>query len=230
LPEYLDWARGAVGSNLFDGSLRAYLSGSCSQVGLTGGWSRAYRDYHEACQAATEHDELTVYEVATASSRDPIVLIQSGLQVLIGLFLRFVALHRDRSPVWNEIASLGRLPLSSFIEEVWAAGHDANQTVGDFLARLYREYILGQHEYIALEKLRSQGYDTLKFHYQDGRFYWPFATQDAYVERIRFTALRLFNILTILTDLGYVEDGDAGTRLTADGRSVWQRLSRAGAA
>ncbi|PJH74869.1 MAG: hypothetical protein CO064_09690, partial [Anaerolineae bacterium CG_4_9_14_0_8_um_filter_58_9] len=49
----------------------------------------------------------------------------------------------------------------------------------------------------------------------------PFASPDAYQEPIRLAANRLFNALTILTDLGLVVKNDQGEfSLNADGESI----------
>ena len=97
--------------------------------------------------------------------------------------------------------------------------------VTDWLAFLYRHFCLGQHEIIALQKLRQNTYNTFKFYYQDGTFTWANNPPD-YRVPLRFPGLRLFNSLTILIDLGLVlEDANGFCTLTAEGRNYLSRAA-----
>lgn len=125
-------------------------------------------------------------------------------------FLRFYHWHTDGNPIWQEMANRERLPLTTYFDFIQEILANPASTIGIWLERQYREYIFGQHELIALDKLRYQGYDTFKFSYRDGLFFWPFASQDAYREPIRLAANRLLNALTILTDLGLVVRNEEG--------------------
>ena len=81
---------------------------------------------------------------------------------------------------------------------------------------------------MALEKLRYQEYDTFKFYYRDGRFYWPFRTPDAYREPIRLAANRISNALSILIDLGLVVKDQTGAHaLSPDGEVFFARCVEA---
>ena len=87
--------------------------------------------------------------------------------------------------------------------------------------------IVGQHEIIALQKLRQHDYDTFKFYYRDGNFFWANNPAD-YKEPLRLPGLRLSNSLTMLIDLGLVTRDEAGVcRLTVDGRHNLQRVLEA---
>lgn len=122
------------------------------------------------------------------------------------------------------MANRERLPLAAYFNFTQEILTTPASTLGNWLERLYREYIFGQHELIALGKLRYQGYDTFKFSYRDGLFFWPFASTNAYREPIRLAADRLLNALTILTDLGLVvrnEDGEYS--LNSDGNGFLEQ-------
>jgi len=219
---YLGWVGEQLPNGLVTMPFSVYLDSLGRAVGLSSGWQDASAFFDEACRQATGHDEYSLYLKASAHRRDPRILLLYGLQMLSQLFLRFLPRHRDNDPIWQELATKQRLPMTSYFDGMLERLIDPAWTVRDWLDWLYRDFIIGQHEFIALEKLRYQKYDTFKFHYRDGCFYWPFSLSRDYREPIRLAALRLFNVLTILIDLGVVELD--GTRLTEDGLSYRMRV------
>jgi len=226
--EYMDWVGTQLPTGVLEGPAGAYLDDLCHAVGLKGRWSTAYKSFDQACRRSTELDEHSLYLTAYQGRHDPQVLLQHGFQVLAQLFLRFLPRHENHDPIWKELASEERLPMESYFDQLRLHLDDSAWTVRNWLEWIYREFVLGQHEFIALEKLRYQGYDTFKFHYRDGCFHWPFATPDAYREPIRLAGLRIFMALSILIDLGLVcEDPEGNLGLSADGESYWQRILKA---
>lgn len=222
---YLAWACSVLPDSNGDQTLGQYLNQLCQAVGLNTGWISAEDRFDTVCRQGTQRDEFTLVTQAFAGRGDAARLVNSGLRILAQLFLRFLPRHLEQDVSWTELAYRERLPLSEFFTAFRERATDPGCTVADCLTWLYRDLILGQHEFIALEKLRFQGYDTFKFHYRDGQFYWPFFKSEDYREPIRLTGLRLNNVLTMLTDLGLVLEGSAGTyRLSADGRDYWQRV------
>ena len=80
-------------------------------------------------------------------------------------------------------------------------------------------------QFIALEKLRYQGYDTFKFYFQEGRFYWPFSQANVWSEPIRLAANRLANALSILIDLGLINENDENQlSITNDGLQYLEQV------
>ena len=227
--DYLDWVQSQLPAGLYPKSVSEYLDELVHSVGLKGDWREECDSFDQACRQETQHDEYSLYLDAIANSRNAGRLLNLGLEILARLFLRFLPRHRENAPIWQALATRERLPISGFFDSLQKNLLAPDWTVARWLDGLYRECILGQHEFIALEKLRYQKYDTFKFYYRDGRFCWPFANPDAYREPIRVAALRLFNALTILTDLGLVTHTAEGClELSADGEECWQRILREG--
>ena len=148
----------------------AYLDRLCTAVGLDGHWEEEHTLFNETCKQESTGDEYTLYRGILNSQRDSSVLVEFALRILCQIFLRFCTLHQASDPIWGELANRPRLPIAQFFDDMLFHLEKPRWTVRDFLTWLYREYVLGQHEFIALEKLRYQQYDTFKFYYQDGIF------------------------------------------------------------
>jgi hypothetical protein len=221
--EYAQWAKEILTSKVFDQRLGSYLDNLCASVGLTESWEKISKEFGKACLQASKEDEYSLYLRAAQNPEDPALLLQIGLQCLLQTFLRFRYLHNQNHPVWLEMANRERLPMTLFFNFIEKSAL-SDITLGKWLETLYKEFILGQHEYIALEKLRYQRYDTFKFYFREGRFYWPFDDQKAYREPIRLAGNRLNNALSILGDLGLVsEDEQNMYSLTDEGKSYLTR-------
>jgi len=223
---YLDWVSCQLPEGLVMTPAGAYLDWLGGAVGLSPGWQDASLRFDETCRQATERDEYTLYLRIRANRRDTRTLLTYGLQILAQLFLRLLPHHLDGDPLWRELATKQRLPMVLYFDGMLERLADRAWTVRDYLEWLYRDFIIGQHEFVALEKLRYQKYDTFKFHYRDGLFYWPLSLSRSYREPIRFATLRLFNALTILADMGLVKPD--GTGLTEDGSAYRERLLEMG--
>ena len=225
--DWMDWAETQLPQGTAKSSGADFLNGRCHAVGLRGKWTGAIAAFGEACRQATALDEYSLFGQAYNGPSNAQVLLQRGFEILAQLFLRFLPRFRENKPEWKELAAEARLPISDYFAHVTECIEDPNWKVRDWLAWLYRDYILGQHEFIALEKLRFQRYDTFRFHYRDERFYWHSADPEDYREPIRLAALRVFMALTILTDLGLVQENAEGQfDLTADGDEYRQRILR----
>lgn len=227
--EYTVWVRSHLDGVSWDTPATAYLDARCHAFGLTRGWQTEHGAFRRGCLQETGQDEYSLYLRASENRLDAPLLLNVGLQILTQHFLRFLSWHETEDPTWTELARRERLPMATHFDALTGHLADPAWTVGDYLEWLYRESVLGQHEFIALEKLRYQNYDTFKFYYREGCFYWPFPTPDAYHEPIRLAALRLTNVLTILTDLGLIsEDAEGHLTLTADGAGYWTRVVQEG--
>lgn len=225
--QFMGWAIAHLPPGHSDLPVNDYLDHLCADVGLAASWAEAAPDFGSACQAASSVDELTLYDEILSAGRDPAILIPNALQVLGQLFLRHYDLAQQNDPRWLDMADKPRLPMSHFFTEV--SGHLQSPTwrVTDALRWLYRDYLLGQHEIIALQKLRQNEYDTFKFYYRDGYFVWAGNPPD-FKEPLRMPGLRLTNTLTMLVDLGLVIRDEAGVCcLTDDGRHYLQRVVEA---
>jgi hypothetical protein len=173
-------------------------------------------------------DELTLYAEIIDQRRDPASPIRNPVRILLQLFLRWLPQHRQDAPSWREVARRPRLPLAQFFDDVLFHLDDPRWTVADLLEWLYREYIIGQHEFVALEKLRGQEYNTFKFYHRENGFAWAYNPAN-YQEPLRYPGLRLYNAYTILHDLGLVQElSDGGAQLTTDGISFLKQIEEAG--
>jgi hypothetical protein len=225
--QFMAWAIAHLAPEQAGLPVNAYLDQLCAGVGLSTPWPEAAPHFAAACQAAGGGDELSLYKALLEAGRDPAMLIPHALRILGQLFLRHYELARQNDSAWQELAGQPRLPLSHFFAELTRHLQSPTWTVAEALRWLYRDYLLGQHEIIALQKLRQNEYDTFKFYYRDGNFFWANNPPD-FKEPLRLPGLRLTNSLTMLVDLGLVTRDEAGTcRLTDDGRHYLQRVVEA---
>lgn len=212
--------------NIIDSTLDEYLHGLCHEVGLSDWQSDEFGDY---CTLQSGHDELTLFDVFESSERKNFFntgqLVSRGLRVICQVALRS-SLYRQ-NPLWADLrakAGTLRLPLDSFIDHLWADA-ESGITGSEFLKWLFRDYIIGQHEIVALNKLRYQADNTFRFTYSNGVFY----TEDPnYEQPLRYPSLRLYNALQMLIDVGLVAyNDDGGTIITEDGMSYLARVVEA---
>lgn len=222
LNDFMTWVEAEFGTAAFAQQANAYLDDLCHAVKLKGSWRDAHAEFDRVCRQKTGRDEYSLYLDARAQRGDAAVILRHGLQILAQLFMRLHARHLAQDVIWREMAERERISLSEFFLNTEQRLNATSWRVSDWLRSLYQEFILGQHEFIALEKLRYQQYDTFKFHYQDGVFY-PIASD--YREPIRLAGLRLRNVITILTDLGLIlADREGNLRLSADGETFYAHV------
>lgn len=208
-------------------SVSAYLDTLCAAVELNYPWQEASQLFHDACQLESGVDEYTLYIQELEPGDTLAQWLTRALRILCQLFLRFRPLHEQRDAIWTVVASRQRLPIAQFFDDL-TRGIASGWTVRDLLTWLYREYIIGQHEFIALEKLRYQHYNTFKFYPVEGGFIWANEPPN-YTEPLRYPGLRLSNALTMLQDLGLIEfDAEGVARLKNDGRSFLEQIVRTG--
>lgn len=224
LEEYQGWIVEKISTRRANLSVSASLDELCSQVGLED-WRSSYPRYDMACLQGTEEDEISLFKKANQNRQSSEELLNIGMRILKQFFLRFLSKAEENGTIWRELADMERLPISAFMKAMFSQAENGQCTVIDWITWVYREYILGQHEFIALEKLRYQGYNTFKFYFQDGSFSWPFATSTQYREPIRLAANRLNNTITMLADLGLIETQEDGTmKLTSDGDAYYRLI------
>ncbi len=224
LHEFLAWAKKTIGEKVFDAALENYLSARCRSVGLSPNWQNSHNDFSATCLQSTKMDEFSKYIEANNNSTNPEILLKTGVQILVQHYLRFLHIYQTPFEEWREMAGRERLSINSFYQFMGEA-LASRTSLGQWLELLYKDFILGQHEFIALEKLRYQRYDTFKFYYRDGRFYWPFNQSNYWREPIRLAANRLGNALSILEDLGLIEESDEQQlSLTKDGKEYLARV------
>jgi len=220
---YMEWVKQQLEVEVWDTEANAFLDNLVKEVGLEAPWISAHPVFGDACLQDTDQDEYSLYLFARQNREDPEILVGAGLLILSKLYLRFLSWRESDSMEWSELATRERLPLQTYMDECTENLGRGGWTIGDWLTWLYRDYVLGQHEFIALQKLRYQHYDTFKFYYGEGVFLWPFASQTAYREPIRIATNRLYNILSILVDLGLVNRNDDRYQLSDEGESYWLR-------
>ena len=211
----------------YEEDVGGYLNDIVNQFDISTAWKLASSEFAEYAGLGYIDNEYQHYLNARGDRNNVSTLLESGLKILLTLFLRFYSKYSSEDRLWNELATQQRLPLNLYFRKLENKLQNPNFTIGDFLSWIYSDFILGQHEYIALEKLRYQEYDTFKFYYQDGRFYWPYQSRDAYEEPIRFASLRLFNTRSLLSDLKLIQEDDEGfLSLTATGEKYLNRILR----
>jgi hypothetical protein len=226
--EFMAWACSRLTPDLASMPVATYLDKLCSEAQLNADWQAAYGEYDGACRPPVAVDELTLYAEIIDQRRDPALSIRNPVRILLQLFLRWLPQHRQDAPSWREVARRPRLPLAQFFDDVLFHLDDPRWTVADLLEWLYREYIIGQHEFVALEKLRGQEYNTFKFYHRENGFAWAYNPAN-YQEPLRYPGLRLYNAYTILHDLGLVQElSDGGAQLTTDGISFLKQIEEAG--
>lgn len=222
LANFMSWVQSQITIAVFEQSANVYLDSLCHAVKLNGHWRDAHAAFDKACRQKGDRDEYSLYLDAREQWDDAATLVRNGLQIFAQLFLRFYHRHAAQDSIWLEMAKRERIPLADTFNTLEAHLQSPQWTVGDLLIWLYNDLVFGQHEFVALEKLRYQGYDTFKFHYHDGVF---FSVPGEYREPIRLAGLRLMNVLTILTDLGLIlQDKEGNLRLSADGQSYRERV------
>lgn len=216
--DFIKYVEGFLPDGVATMPLSSYLTQLCTAVGLEGDWQQATSEFHAACQVETGQDEMSLFDSIWGGDRETAVLIPNAVQILCQLFLRHYQLWQSGDSTWEEVAQEERLPLAQFMDDLDRHAQE-NLSVKDWLAWVYRSYCLGQHEIIALQKLRYNKYNTFKFYYQDDRFAWA-SNPAQYKVPLRFPGLRLYNGLTILTDLALVEENEDGICiLTAEGEA-----------
>jgi len=225
LEQYLNWATKTLSTETFSSPLGSYLSELCIANHLPGSWGDQHQNFDTACRTSSPENELFLFVRATSHKSDPAELLRIGTRILSQHFLRFLVLHETKDKIWLDMANRLRLPMTGYFNEMQRYLESSDWKVGDWLSWIYRQYILGQHQYMALEKLRYQGYDTFKFLHRDGRFYWPFSKQNTYREPIRLAANRMSNATTMLIDLGMIDSQDGSHLfLTDDGETALQQI------
>jgi hypothetical protein len=209
--EFILWIEHQSSSDLLNMTLNDYIASKLHEAGYETDWSVA-----EAFVKSIEfkNDALSLFDKQVSEKA---YTVQQVVDMLCELFLRCYPYQLNEDPLWKEFSVANqeshRLPMSDFFKAF--EGHlNANRSFRDLLDWLYRDYILSQHEYIAIRKLRYNHYDTFKFHYREGRFYH---TAKAYQQPIRHPGLRLNNALTMLIDVGLVDENQGICQLTADG-------------
>lgn len=225
LDQFLEWTSKTLSAEIFSMPLDSYLDELCAANHLPGSWKEQHQNFDAACKTSSPENELSLFMRATSHRSYPAELLRIGTKILLQHFLRFLAMHRSKDEIWLDMANRPRLPMAGYFDEMQSWLNSKNWKVGDWLSWVYRQYILGQHQFMALEKLRYQNYDTFKFLYRDGRFYWPFSKPDAYREPIRLAANRMSNATTMLIDLGMIDSQDGvHLSLTDDGKNALKQI------
>ncbi|MCB0030894.1 MAG: hypothetical protein KDE28_23440, partial [Anaerolineales bacterium] len=203
--------------------LSAYLDQCCQESGLEPNWHEAHPNFHTQCDITSEHHELTLFAAIWDSRRDPEVMVNQAMRILSQLFLRHYSLWQEHDNIWQEMATAERVPLNQFMED--CQHHlDRDSSYAEWLHFLIMNYCLGQHEATALQKLRANSYNTFKFYFQQDKLVWA-RNPANYQVPLRFPGLRLNNALSILIDLGLVDQDEGGIcRLTADGEQFLARV------
>lgn len=224
LLDYMDWAGESFESKDLSSPLSEYLNKLCEEVGLESDWQRSQGQFSSACLQSTEMDEYSLFLEASRNYEDPDTLLRVGVQSLAQLYLRFLGQYLNQRDEWKEMANRERLSLNTFFSFM-GENLSSEVSLGKWLEMIYKEFILGQHEFMALQKLRYQGYDTFKFYYREGHFYWPFRKANYWREPIRLAGNRLRNAISILMDLGLVKENDKNQMsLTNDGKAFLARV------
>lgn len=221
LDEFLNWLEIHDTKDVMNIPLLEFIHQPFEQLGIPVDWQSHTIEYSEASKFNL--DALTVFDTALSSKN---FTVNSAMRMLRDLFLRFFHLHDSQDSLWEDLAiarqESHRLPMQVFFNG-FHRHLSAKVTFRDVVRWLYQEYILSQHEYMAIRKLRYNGYDTFKFQYVEGRFY---PTAKVYEQPIRHPSLRLSNGLTMLIDVGLIETAGDVYRLSDDGIAYLQQTER----
>lgn len=196
----------------------------CSEAKIFGKFYELTESKLEKINLESGLDEFTLFQNAEKNRDNPIVLFQTGIRVLLQLYMRFYKVYKLQGQIWNEMAQRQRISINSYFESITNFLETPNFSVIDWVNWMYQELIFEQHEMMALEKMRYQGYDTFKFYYEDNTFHWP-TGKEPYREPIRLAANRLNNCISMLIDLGLVnEEDDKTLRLSTEGKEYHSRV------
>lgn len=205
-PRWIEERLQALGWNL---SIPRLAEKFCAEAGVDGGFATLQKEMGRRLGMQSGLDEYSLYLQAAKNAQNAELLFQAGTRILLLLYLRQYPYYQSQTPIWWEMAEKERLPLAMFFQDMGQGLQNTRWRVADWLNEIYQRYIFEQHEIIALEKLRFQEYDTFKFYYDNGIFYWP-AEKSPYQEPIRLAANRLDNCITMLLDLGLILEDEQG--------------------
>ena len=208
--DWLTWVQAQLTEKDWNVSLQQLAEKLCANVGLLGNFESLLQITRLNFGLQSGLDEYSLYIKADRNRTNSTILFQSGICVLLQLYLRYFSEYTTQNPIWKELSTRERLPLNTYFKQMENGLQNQGWSVKDWLAWLYQEYIFEQHELIALEKLRYQEYDTFKFYYEEGTFHWP-TGKKPYQEPIRLAANRINNCITMLVDLGLILENEEGT-------------------
>ncbi len=162
------------------------------------------------------------YLLSETGFDDPSTFVGAAWLLLSSLYLRLTGLQVSDS--WNawhwaRVGGARRRSMDLFVSDV-SKCIEAQHSVIDTLAWIYKDYIIAQHTITALEKWRQRNTNTFHFNYRDGVF-----------ERVSddfaaFSASRFPQAYTMLYDLGLYETSPEDQRpyLTVLGRRTYKRV------
>jgi predicted transcriptional regulator len=201
----------------WDITLKELAEKLCVEAGLQGNFETILLELKHTFGLQTGKDEYSLYLTAQKKRGNISVLFQTGVCTLLQLYMRYASNYRESDLIWLGMATRERIPLNSYFKTMDLAFQSNEWKALDWINWLYQECIFEQHELIALEKLRYQEYDTFKFYFEEGAFHWP-TGKKPYQEPIRLAGNRLNNCLTMLVDLGLIqENADGSLSLTSEG-------------
>jgi len=171
--------------------------------------------FDAACTIATPVNESRLYLIAKRHRSEGIA-IAAALTLLAALALRFdSSAHRFR-PEW-EIARMGadgRLSFDGFLRSLARRRQTPSVTVSDVATWLYRDYVILQHELVALTKLPE---NTFRFRREGGRLRFF-----GFDNPLEFNNSRFGALTTTLGELGLCGDiRKAAHPLSVDGVALF---------
>jgi hypothetical protein len=193
------------------------LTGAATFDELIGWIERALggeaQDFNVACGIDAAINEHRLHEVVRRN-RSSGVAIAAALALLATLARRFEAEAERFRPEWkiSRMGADGRLSFDAFLRSLRRRrqAHASIREIGDWL---YRDYIVLQHELVALSKLPD---NTFRFRREGDRLRFA-----SFVNPLDFGNSRFAALTTTLTELGFCGDvreaehplSDDGTRL-----------------
>lgn len=183
-------------------------------------WLRAVagaggEDFDAACTIETPLNEHRLYAAAKAHRGEGIA-VSAALTLLATLALRFDSTAHRFRPEWeiSRMGTDGRLSFDGFLRAVARRRQMTSASVGDIATWLYRDYVILQHELVALTKLPE---NTFRFRREGGRLrFFPFDNP------LEFNNSRFGALTTTLGELGLCGDiRNAVHPLSADGVALF---------
>lgn len=222
--DWNNWVRNQLANSEWNLSVLQLASKFCAEAGISGDLAVLLSNVREKFGMKSGLDEYSLFINATRNQTNQVILFQTGVRILIQLYLRYYPEYHKQDPIWKEMALRPRIPLANYFHNMETKLIDSLWPISDWVTWIFQEYIFEQHEMIALQKFRYQEYDTFKFYFEDGIFHWP-TGKTQYQEPIRLAGNRLNNCISMLVDLGLILQNDEGLlSLSSEGGTYRQKI------
>ena len=140
--------------------------------------------------------------------------------ILLGLtYLRLNYYRENKLPYWEfgKIGGRTNFSMDVFFEIIDTKIKE-RASLEDFLSIVIREYIVMQHNFVAIAKLSWYRNDTFHFSNDNG------ILRGLRIADVNINAPKFRNVLNILADLGLIEEKENTCQLTKRGKEILGRI------